>query len=50
MESTVKQGRSGWNVYFADGVVVRFETETEAMWYSAMMALKNTKTIYRGHS
>jgi hypothetical protein len=50
MESTVKRGQSGWYVYFVDGVVVRFETETEARWYSAMMALKNTKVIYRGQS
>ena len=50
MESTVRHGRSGWYVYFVDGAVVCFETETGARWYSTMMALKNTKMIYRGHS
>lgn len=51
MKSTVKPGlSSGWYVYFESGAVVRFEIEIEAEWYSAMMAAKNTKTIYRGHS
>ena len=49
-QSCRPQGQSGWYVYFKDGCVIRFDTETEARWYSAMMALKNTKTIYRGHS